>query len=225
MAFGNLKPKKITIDQKESLQQLTKLYRSLDNEVGREIYTAHQLYLENRENLLKTHKNQYVHVTPNKIIPIDRLENRPKTIGVFYLVGKEIQECETAYYSNNLKVDCPMLPICFGFENNPNLWAIDQDGTVDTGCTTTTFDMNIYRQITNINPKYALNTTQINIQAVGSVNTVLKNSLDIKFGDKMYKNHPVVFADVNNVTLVGRDLLNGGVLNYESKKWISFTKH
>lgn len=224
MAFGDIKPKKIVIDQQEALHGLTKLYQSLDSEIGRDLLNAHLRYLSERNVLIKNHKNKYVHVTKDEIIRLERIESRPSTVGLLYLVGKEVQKTETAFFSNSIKVDSPILPIGYGFENHRTLWA-DGVGLVDTGCTTTTFDIKIYLAIINENPQYANATIPTGVQAVGSFNQIIENKMDIKFNNKVYKDHIVNFADINGNLLIGRDLINQGILQYESQKWISYSRH
>lgn len=107
MAFGNLKPKKIIPNQLDSLKNATKLYQSLDGEVGASLYRAHVKYLENRDELIKLHKNKYVHVTETEIVVLESINNRPETVGILYQVGKEISKTETAYYSCYLNVNYP----------------------------------------------------------------------------------------------------------------------
>lgn len=99
MAFGNSKPKKIIPNQLDSLKNATKLYQSLDSEVGASLYRAHVKYLENRDSLIKLHKNKYVHVTETEIVVLENINNRPETIGILYQVGKEISKTETAPHS------------------------------------------------------------------------------------------------------------------------------
>lgn len=123
-----------------------------------------------------------------------------------------------------LNVNYPQVQVGYGFENNESMWS-DELALIDTGCDTTCFDTKIYNQIISINPQYANYTRIINIQAVGSVNLVYQNKMDIKIGNEILKNHIVNFASINNIILIGRDIINNGLFIYESNKWISYTKH
>lgn len=225
MSFGNPPPKQIFVDQNELLQNFTKLYAELTGDIGKKLYQSHLNYLSKRSDLMKTHKHKLVYVTPDTVEIMNDQNHRPDNIGIMYLVGEETTSSgSNSYFSSVLNITMPVLPIGFGIKNSTNLWT-NETGIVDTGCDITTFDINIYNQIINVDSRYENSTVKTSTYAVGGLTPVYQNRLDLDFCGQKYQNQVVYFTNINNKILIGRDLINNGIFNYESKRWISYSKH
>jgi len=209
-------------------------YKNSTNECDIKRVKINRLYLQERAELMKTHLGKYVFVSPEKIIPTEftkiefgfHKENQhpielKDTWGVWFKVGDEYGAQSNAFL-NGPAGENACLPISFGERGNHNIWFIEDNILVDTGCSTTTFHLYLLDKIREIYPSFP--TSKYKMQVIGGIIEVDNAKIDIDFCGKQYS-LDVNFANIPYAALIGMDLIRDGSLFYEANRWISFTRH
>lgn len=154
------RPRKNTQDFVKLTEEWIYKYQNSDDDFDQERIKIRQLYLKNRESLLKSHQGYYVFVSQDQIVPTDLTEvihtgfkgkNPLKdTWGIWFKVGDELKIRSDALFSRSNLGKKTFLPINFGERGNNNLWFTENNVLVDTGCDITTFNVAILKDIRKI---------------------------------------------------------------------------
>jgi hypothetical protein len=191
-------------------------------------------YINKRSWYIEKYKGKYIKITDKDIIVTDKTFLNDNDIGfntdssgIWIKIGKEVEpKYERAMYSKNYNniTSLYTIPISFGNKLENNLWTTSQEAIVDTGCTTTVFDISVLNWIKS--SKYNYDTTFEYINVVDSRVGLNTGRIDIDICGIPYPNTRVHYANLNgSVALIGTDLLNNGKLDIECGNRLSFTRH
>ena len=187
-------------------------------------------YVNKREEYKASYNGKYVLISENGVdiigeSPINTgfSENQG---GLLLKIGDEIKSTTSAamYLRHYIQpTRSYTMPMSFG--DRSIAWTHTFEAVVDTGCDTTTIDVDALKWIrVTLGAHYVTDFEQIDV--VNGKTAVESGLMDFDIAGKPFRGHKVLFADLNGRgALIGSDVLNSGKLDLECGRSISFTHH
>ena len=181
-----------------------------------------QTYVENREDYLEKHANQYVNITEIGVAVISDPSDCP---GLTFKIGEEVPDNHAygLYIADRRADNFYTASIEFDY----NMSEIGQSTNVifDTGCSTTTFDLSVFHWICDQDLSYQYSPSRMNV--IGDQIPVVQGKMNIKLGNQLYEDMTVYFANLCFHALLGQDIINQGHLSMDCERGgrVTFTRH